>query len=630
LISALRNSFRWLALAVLLVVSVPLRAEVVQLDARAPTTVLSQTFTVSTWPFSPVLNTTQANWFFRQYQPGLIQIDLGNEIFAKSLSREDALARVSLTLPFLKRVEANGGKVMISISKIPPWLSSSQSSAAISSGDKTAVAAASPPNDLKEWQGFVAEVTALFNGLRTARFRIGWEPDTKAWQGSEAAFFVFYDATAKGILQARRNAKIGGPGVSDLGAHASNSGGVSMLSAFISHAGRNRLPLDFVALHAFGTSPWTSWQMYRDVVSGWLKDAGYPTNTPIFVGEWSDSPDPFSKMRERPDIAAYVIANLVGMDRAGIRDHSLTSLTEQQTDERTEFSGGFGLFTKNLAVRPAGMAYHLVDRLGSKRLPVTVRDGTVFAVATRDASNKVSLLLSNYVPDGRIAVKDYVDGLRARGVSNEVLGQVGGSIEGLAKLAKRESAPQGPEVFRRAHAAAQPETMQRLRMWRDGEKSPREITIRIDGLAGRSTDMLQVFRIDSEHGVAQSQARKIDRAIGQLRKKVSPESIVKALQQQDFSNTEIALLTRIVKSRSTRAADIAALGQTERTQLYRMIAMVEAIQMKAVQGEVVSIFGAPATGLTVSQSVSIAGKTSLEFDIRMEPNSVALFEFGEP
>ena len=36
----------------------------------------------------------------------------------------------------------------------------------------------------------------------------------------------------------------------------------------------------------------------------------------------------------------------------------------------------------------------------------------------------------------------------------------------------------------------------------------------------------------------------------------------------------------------------------------------------------------PSTGLTVSQQVPIGGQSSVEFDIRMEPNSVVLLEFG--
>lgn len=600
-------------------------AERVTLNAAAVPTPMPRTFSTSTWPFNPLASRTLQDWFFANFEPGLIQVDLGEEVFAKSVSADDALVRAETVAAFLERVQAHGGRSMISISKIPPWLSSNPDRSAVDKGEGTSVASASPPADSRQWAGFVQDVARTFSGLDQLSFSIGWEPDTRVWQGTEAEFFDFYDTTARALSQVFPSARIGGPGVSDLGPHWRNPDGQPMLASFLKHVSSSGAPLDFVNVHAFSTSPWASWQMYRSQVSALAVSAGLSSDIPIFVGEWSDRPDPFSPLREEPYIAAYLISNLIGMAEAGIADHSYTSLSEQQIDERTEFSGGLGLFTRSLLIRPAGIAFMMVGRVGDQRLPVTVKDGSVFALAGKRGST-TTLLIANYVPDETIATKDYIDRVRRQGLLNDRLARALKSGADLRALALGDARPNGNSALAAAHDIAKAGMSALRKIWAEGTR-PVDITLAINGLAGGAADEIRVIRIDSAHGVVASAGKEIDRKIESARRELTDAAKLEALRRDGIGDDDLNLLQRFAGA-GDRSAFVRGLDRDQFRRLLATILTLTAIEDAVGLPIAQAALDNPATGFTVSQSVSIAGKKDLTFDIRMEPNSVVLLEFG--
>ena len=619
--------WRAAALAVALSAFMPADAgaERITLDAAAPTSPMPETFSVSTWPFDPLISPTLESRFFEFFRPGLIQFDLGEHIFSKSASETDAIVRVEEVARLSREVLRRGGRVMVSISKIPPWLSSSADLRTVAPGEGTSIAAASPPADPDRWAAFLRNVAAAFPDDAGLSFRIGWEPDTKTWQADAETFFDFYDDTAHAIRQVRPGVRIGGPGVSDLGPHWQDPDGPPMLERFLSHVAQSGAPLDFVALHAFSASPWTSWKMYRERVGGMLAAAGLDPGLPIFVGEWSDQPDPFSAFRETPGIAAYIVANLVAMDAAGIELHSYTSLTDQQSGGDDEFAGGFGLFTRSLVLRPSGLAFALVDRLGDRRLPLSVEDGEVFAVAGR-RGDVTTLLIANYVPDERIAVKDYVDQMRLRGVGNTALAGAAGGQAGLRDLAAGRSRPSGGALAA-AHDASRAAVAGRMAEWSEGAHGPREITVDIRGLSGRDGDTARALRIDSEHGNPASAARDLNRRIAKARRGADETAIVAGLRGAGFGDADIQLIRGFAGARD-KAGFLSGLDAGAVRSVMRAATVIRGIEEAAALSVADAALRNPSTGLTVSQQVPIGGQSSVEFDIRMEPNSVVLLEFG--
>ncbi len=615
------------AVAVAFALAAPALAERISLNASSGTSQMSRTFTTSTWPFTPMPDSTIQDWFFQNFKPGLIQVDLGEEVFAKSVSAKDALVRAEEVATFLRRVQDNGGRVMISISKIPPWLSSNPSRANVAQGEGTQIAAASPPADPAQWAQFVQDVVSKFSGLSNLSFRIGWEPDTKVWQGTEQQFFEHYVTTARAIKKVYGAARVGGPGVSDLGPHWRNAQGRPMLEGFLAHVARAKAPLDFVTIHAFSTSPWASWAMYRTQVSELASRAGLPGNIPIFVGEWADRPDPFAAERETPYIAAYLLANLIGMDAAGIVDHSYTSMTEQQVNEKTEFSGGLGMFTRSLIVRPSGLAFKMLERMGNQRLPVTVQDGTVFALAGR-RGRSTTLLIANYVPDDTITTKDYVDNLRSQGVLNDQLARSVTNPGQLKSLAEGRSSLKGSAALQSAHEKALRKTDSRRGMWHDARRNNRDITLDITGLPGGGAATLRVMRIDSEHGVPASAAKEINRHVAAARGALNENKLLENLTRSGFSGDDISLL-RAFAGAGNKEKFALTLGTEQLRRLFKMVNAINAFEHAAALPVARAALAGEKTGLTVSQEVSIAGQKSLSFDIQMEPNSVVLLEFGD-
>ncbi|MGB0661518.1 MAG: GH39 family glycosyl hydrolase [Mangrovicoccus sp.] len=613
------------ALLALIWLAAPLWAERITVNAAAGTSAMPPAISVSTWPFNPMVSPAEQDWFFKNFSPGLIQVDLGNEVFAKSANKADALARARRVAAFARRVEANGGQVMVSISKIPAWLSSSNNGQSVAKGEGTSVAVASPPRDYSEWRGFIGDVVRVFSGLRNLRVRIGWEPDTKVWQGTSQQFFTYYQNTAKAVKAARGGAKVGGPGVSDLGRHWRDSSGPSMLEAFLAHVSKTGAPLDFVAVHGFGTSPWESWDMYAGQVARLLRKAGLNANKPVFIGEWSDQPGPFSPLREESYIAAYMVANMIGMADAGIEMQAYTSMTEQQINESTEFGGGFGLFTRGMVMRPAAIAMKMIDRMGNRRLPVTVADDTVFALASKEGG-VTRLLIANFVPDQRIAIKDYADQLRGAGFLNDVLADQLKGAKDLEKLAFGKMDIRGGALGE-AHDTAYAQTQARMPNWKSAAKSPKQVTVDISGLAGGAGQIVNIYRIDNSYGVAKNKGRAIDKQINSARASLSDQRKLEALQKAGFSRADIEMTVRTVRA-GDKVAALGALSSAQLDQLHGVVATLNGIEASVGLPTARAALEDPATGFAVAQSKSVAGQKSLNFDLQMPPNSVVLIEFG--
>jgi hypothetical protein len=589
-------------------------------------------FTFSTFPPKYVWEE-----LLSRVKPGAVEIDLGREILANSRDRDDVLKQLVRLIPAMRKTEEGGGQVILSFSKIPRWLSSrpSDDSPAMP-GDQTPVAVVSPPRDYNNWADLVGSIVE-FVGKQGVNpyYKVGWEPDTRLWQGNEEEFFRLYRYGVLGARRVDRRVRIGGPGASSLGPFWRNDRNAEpMLKRFIAYCGRtsipeldmSRLPLDFVSIHVFGGNPESTYQVAADNIRKWLAESGYREGTKLHVGEWSDTPEPSSPDREQPFIASFIVANLVAMDRAGFHMHSYTSLMEQHVREETEFGGGLGLFTKNFVVRPSLNAFWMVSSIGGSRLRLESTDRWVTGVAGKDG-DRIGIVVTNHVPRPRALVRMFLERLMQRGYT---LSDIGNAFPDKRII---EDVLRGGELPPRH---GQPPNMASdVREIRNGiidlsgklsERGNGKVTVNLAlrNISWLGSFTLKEYRIDSANGWSARGKGEIDAIIKNRTRNIPREleSVLDhILSNKDFSKSDKEAVKQFIRARDKRSFLNRLPGnQREKVlETYRLLEEERDARISAVSRE---INARPDVRMTIVAERKMAGTADLPLVLSLEPNAV--------
>ncbi|MDP3723921.1 MAG: hypothetical protein Q8R91_10605 [Candidatus Omnitrophota bacterium] len=247
----------------------------------------------------------------------------------------------------------------------------------------------------------------------------------------------------------------------------------------------------------------------------------------MLIGEWSIWP---SVTRDTENLAAYVIAALIGMDHAGVTEHAFTSMIEQDsTDAALQFqagnASGYGIVTKDLVVKPVYNAFQALSLAAGKpeghdvnRLALTApQDEFVAALATQTNDRKTTrTLMANFVPATRRMTSPYLGTrlrscLRSKGYSQEEYESL---CDALRTAATRNRPQRGVtlESVKRLvqEAVSDPNTRQDLRWCVEHDvlamkqaidryrNEPREISLVVSGLATGSYRVRR-YLIDADH-----------------------------------------------------------------------------------------------------------------------------------
>lgn len=358
--------------------------------------------------------------FFTEQLPGMttIIIPLWSESFE---AYRYMVERKGLLLPAVleaKKVLSGGGRALFDLQIMPRWLSSNPGSS---------IFWRYPPRDYDEWKRLIAyTVDYLRNsGAQDADYRIWEEVDTgltkdlRFWNGTNEEFYKLYSYSVNAIKSVDSDARI-----TFGNAYAYSN----ILQGMITYTGRNRLPLDYIIFHPFRTPPYTG--DYKDVVKyirEQLKNSGLNEKTPIYTGSWNSwiefgkpdlpggQPNARSPERDSEYNAAYVIQTLSAQDAAGIAYHSFFARIDHSygiyidagmTDRGQQFYGGWGIFSRDLIIKPVYNAFRLLsivsgkeERQVSDRLQVSFDEHNfVTALASRTKDNRtVRVLLAHNV-----------------------------------------------------------------------------------------------------------------------------------------------------------------------------------------------------------------------------------------
>lgn len=576
------------------------------------------------------------NKILRELRLGTIEVDLGREVLENARDVDDVLIRLSVVEPFLRKASAAGADVVLGFSKVPRFLSArpNDNTPALP-GDTTPTAVVSPPRDYKQWTALMASIATYFKQRQLRpHYKIGWEPDTRNWQGTEEEFFELYRASVLGIKRVDAEAPVGGPGVISAGPHwKKGAAGPSMLEAFIAYAARTplreagmeRLPLDFLAFHYFDSNPVTSASAATGMIRRWLTQHGYSPKTPLFIGEWSDVGTPFSVQRDEPYIAAFVAASMISMERAGISGQALTSLTEQQTKDGTQFCGGFGVFTKDFLPRPSYQALRALSMLPGGAVATASSDPWVFVTAARDERRTVALI-ANYVPTPPALLRILLDRLVEKGRSPaEVARYLQGDQAVAAYLRGQSELRNAPPDLAADLNAIRAELQRHLAVLQPRAQAPARVTVQVVGTF-TGPYVLREYRIDAEHSNPARRKAELDRAVREYqRQHTQPihRHMEEALRAAGSTPQDAALVRRVAGAGDINAA-LAQLAPEERRKALHLIRLVITHAENATGAMAQALTQRPEFGLEQTAHLQVTGSGAITHTVAMDANAIVV------
>lgn len=367
-------------------------------------------------------------------KPGAFEFYLAHTTIRPSRNLQDLERRLKEWDGVAREITKRGGEIVVAIDAMPAWLTSNRSRKPVNPaiGDMTPVGNLSPPKDYDTWATLVETVVRHFarQGIK-ARYTVWGEPDIVWWQGTTEEYCKLYRYSVIGAKRADRNAKIGGPGVSVWNGRKDGER-EPLIRTWIRYASRtplpelglDKLPIDYVNWHQFNANPLDplSYAEPARTIRAWLKESGYSDRTELHIGEWIiwqyfGKEHGFSNPEHDSEInASYIASSLIAMDEAGIQRQSYAYLIDSVPGK--EFVGDFGLLTKRGVTKASFNAFKAVSMLEGKRLTVENRHPTVRMIGTND-QGRISLLLSNFIPYGKMLMQTAVHALQEKGYTKD-------------------------------------------------------------------------------------------------------------------------------------------------------------------------------------------------------------------
>lgn len=239
----------------------------------------------------------------------------------------------------------------------------------------------SKPKSYEKWDTLITKLVQHWKErygeaeLRTWYFEVWNEPDLKGFfDGTQADYFELYNHTAKAVKSVSPNYRVGGPATS----------AVKWIGDFLAYSEANKLPVDFVTTHDYGTTSvldemGTKKQQLksiRDTIALDVKrvrqtiNASAYKNAELHFTEWNTSPSSRDPIHDTYQNAAYILHVL---KKAAKHSNSMsywtfTDIFEEAGPGQTPFHGGFGLMNLQDIKKPSYWSYKFLEELGKTEL----------------------------------------------------------------------------------------------------------------------------------------------------------------------------------------------------------------------------------------------------------------------
>lgn len=319
---------------------------------------------------------------------------------------------------------SKGYDLLISYAGIPDCIASSTQNKTSVSKNKTRYKGklwnTSPPADIEQWKEICYEYTkhnVARYGLETVmRWKLQCfnEPDIPWFFFSNVAgisggperlnaYCEMYKAFVNGVTKVSEEIQIGGPAL------AIDHG---FLGGFLDYVKQNKLKLDFISVHNYGTTPdrlndnslpfcvnsiIENLQGYKKVV-----DAHGFGNIPMFVDEWGMASAGFYNYEECPKLlareneifSAYFVKLIKSVLNSDMTIDMLAICLSGQHEMVEDFSGFRNFFTLNFIKKPIYNSYILASKLGENLLTSKEDNPNLAVIPTKRDNGSYAVLLS--------------------------------------------------------------------------------------------------------------------------------------------------------------------------------------------------------------------------------------------
>lgn len=239
----------------------------------------------------------------------------------------------------------------------------------------------SKPKSYEKWDTLITKLVQHWKErygeaeLRTWYFEVWNEPDLRGFfDGTQADYFELYNHTAKAVKSVSPAYRVGGPATS----------AVKWIGDFLTYSEANKLPVDFVTTHDYGTTSvldemGTKKQQLktiRDTVALDVKRVRETINTSAYKNaelhftEWNTSPSSRDPIHDTYQNAAYILHVLKKASKYSnsMSYWTFTDIFEEAGPGQTPFHGGFGLINLQDIKKPSYWSYKFLEELGKIEL----------------------------------------------------------------------------------------------------------------------------------------------------------------------------------------------------------------------------------------------------------------------
>lgn len=278
----------------------------------------------------------------------------------------------------------------------------------MASGEKTVFwwkANVTKPKSYDQWDELIKKLVLHWQErygkeeVKKWYFEVWNEPDLRGFfDATQADYFELYAHTAKAVKSISPDYRVGGPATS----------ATKWIADFLSYCRDNKLPVDFVSTHDYGTTSvldefGTKKQKLKDnpdtiainvkKVRKQVNDSGFK-NAELHFTEWNTSPSSRDPIHDSYQNASYVLNTLkkaVGSINS-MSYWTFTDIFEEAGPAVTPFHGGFGILNLQDIPKPTYYAYKFLNQLGTTELTST--DQSSFICKSSD--REIQALIWNY------------------------------------------------------------------------------------------------------------------------------------------------------------------------------------------------------------------------------------------
>ncbi len=310
---------------------------------------------------------------------------------------------ISLRNVFEHRAQ-RASRMVIEVSGMPYWLSSSTDSTPTGSGWRYFQTVR--PSDIAAWDSLIRDMAAeVATWNFTPYFEFWNEPDLHDfWNGTEQELIELYTHTANAIKSVDPDAKVGGfavngwkkgigtPNYGVWGYYPDSLAEITSSTAhLIDSCAAASTPLDFITWHYFSVFP-KDFEFAQDYYRRKLDGHGMYATEQI-ITEYNC----IQTLRETPRQPGLFVRFYNYIAGAGIEAHNMAALQDFSYDPSSEFFGDYGSISRSGLCKPVYNAILLIDEVqrGGNLIPV-YPESSITTLASRGGSD-LRLLLANFV-----------------------------------------------------------------------------------------------------------------------------------------------------------------------------------------------------------------------------------------